>query len=69
MRSTVRRFLNTARNGRVARRTGFAEWLEILAGQRSLLDLDDRQLRDIGLTREQAIAINRGQWPPERTEP
>ncbi|HEY7580256.1 MAG TPA: DUF1127 domain-containing protein [Acetobacteraceae bacterium] len=69
MRSTVRRFLNTARNGRVARRMGFAEWLEIIAGQRSLLDLDDRQLRDIGLTRDQATAINRGEWLPERTEP
>jgi uncharacterized protein YjiS (DUF1127 family) len=48
---------------------GFAEWLEIIAGQRSLLDLDDRQLRDIGLTRDQATAINRGEWLPERTEP
>src|SRR4051794_37194367 len=35
-------------------------WLWDHADDRSLLELDDRQLRDIGLTRDQALAAPQG---------
>lgn len=62
MRSMIRRSLDRVRNGRVPRRVSLGDWLGILDGQRSLTGLDDRQLRDIGLTRDQALAaVQRGE--------
>jgi uncharacterized protein YjiS (DUF1127 family) len=39
------------------------DWLCDRAGERALLELDDRQLRDVGLTREQIIAATEGVRP------
>ena len=64
MRSMIRKSLDQVRNGRVARRVSFGDWLGILDGERSLAELDDRQLRDIGLTRDQVpAAVDRYQPP------
>jgi uncharacterized protein YjiS (DUF1127 family) len=35
-------------------RAVLARWLETARGRRALLDLDERELRDIGLSRDQA---------------
>jgi len=61
MRSVIRKSQDGVRNGRVFRRVNFGDWLRILDVQHSLAELDDRQLRDIGLTRDQALAaVHRG---------
>ncbi len=68
MRSMIRRSLDRVRNGRVPRRVSLGDWLGILDGQRSLTELDDRQLRDIGLTRDQALAAVHRREPPATSE-